>query len=788
MEGQAHSTGVIDTNDLKSILRIVSKNWWIMASLVLVSFLIGYIYAYKLPDVFQASTKLLLQTNDKYNSSSLITSNSESFGYQTYIDNTNEINIIESYDLLKKVVDRIDVNVSYFVRGRLRTTEKYKENLPFKVDVYDLNSSLYELPISFKIIDKTHYEISYNVGKEVITRRGTFGNDLVNTDMKIKISKIGELNDSYISSLQLMDYSFQIHNPANLVYEFRGALQVTNAAYSNVLEITLNDILPLRAITFLDTLANLYIQNTLQNQFDLNTNTLRYIDTELAEVTTILNTIEDTMQRFKENKHILDLDREGQEYFSQYSKYDEEKANVEVEMGALDDLEKYIIQGKDSTFLPPSVYMSSDDFLRQGATTLYNYQISINGALNSMTKKNESIGDVKKSIKKLKENLLTYIGNSRAALQSQMANIDVQLGNYITKIKTLPAKQRGLMNIQRKQTINESLYEFLLQKRATTIIERAAIIPKTKVIETGRNIGVVLPHREKLYYIFMAVGALLALIIIFVRVTFYDRVENLQELKLKTSLPILGEILSAPLSSEMSIAVEDNPKSPLTESFRTLRTNLQYMAVDSSSKAILFTSNGPGEGKTFCSINLAAILAKAGKKVLLLEFDMHKPRIYKALGLKAERGISTFIIGKSAIDEVIQHTIIQGLDVMVCGPVPPNSSELVLSDKVSDILSYGRNNFDFVIIDTPPLGLISDAFILMRMADISLFVLNTKFAYKEAINYVQETVQINKIKNFGFVLNNVKRKKSKYYYNRYNYGYYGGYGYGTYGGYGGYGG
>jgi capsular exopolysaccharide synthesis family protein len=405
-----------------------------------------------------------------------------------------------------------------------------------------------------------------------------------------------------------------------------------------------------------------------------------------------------------------------------------------------------------------------------------------------MTKKNESIGDVKKSIKKLKENLLTYIGNSRAALQSQMANIDVQLGNYITKIKTLPAKQRGLMNIQRKQTINESLYEFLLQKRATTIIERAAIIPKTKVIETGRNIGVVLPHREKLYYIFMAVGALLALIIIFVRVTFYDRVENLQELKLKTSLPILGEILSAPLSSEMSIAVEDNPKSPLTESFRTLRTNLQYMAVDSSSKAILFTSNGPGEGKTFCSINLAAILAKAGKKVLLLEFDMHKPRIYKALGLKAERGISTFIIGKSAIDEVIQHTIIQGLDVMVCGPVPPNSSELVLSDKVSDILSYGRNNFDFVIIDTPPLGLISDAFILMRMADISLFVLNTKFAYKEAINYVQETVQINKIKNFGFVLNNVKRKKSKYYYNRYNYGYYGGYGYGTYGGYGGYGG
>ncbi len=784
MDGQARSTGVIDTNDLKSILRIVYKNWWIMASLVLLAFLVGYIYAYKQPDVYQASTKLLLQTNDKYNSNSLITSSAESFGYQTYIDNTNEINIIESYDLLKKVVDKINVNVSYYVHGRLRTTEVYNVNIPFKVDVMFLNSGLYEVPINFNILDQSHYKLTYTIGNQNYTRYGTFGSDLTNVDMKINISKAADANDNYIVSQKDIDYIFQIHDPGSLVYRFRGGLQVINTEYSNVLQITLNDIMPQRAITFLDTLANLYIQNTLQNQFDLNTNTLRYIDTELVEVTDILNSIEDTMQQFKENKHILDLDREGQEYFSQYSKYDEQKANIELELGALQDLERYIIQGKDSTFLPPSVYMSNDDFLRQGATQLYGYQLTINGALNSMTPHNESIGDVKMRIRDLKENLLTYIANTRVALNNQIANVEVQMANYVSNIKTLPAKQRGLLNIERKQRINESLYEFLLQKRATTVIERAAIIPRTKIIETARNVGVVLPNRNKTYYMFMAVGALLALVIIFIRVTFYDRIENLEELKLKTKLPILGEILAAPLSSDMSIAVEDNPKSPLTESFRTLRTNLQYMAVDNVTKTILFTSNGPGEGKTFCSINLGAILAKAGKKVLLLEFDMHKPRIYKALGLNADKGISTVIIGKSTIQEVIQHTIIPDLDVMVCGPVPPNSSELVLSDKVPEIINFGRQNFDYVIVDTPPLGLISDAFILMRMADISLFVLNTKYASRDTINYVQETIHTNKIKNFGFVLNNVKRKKSKYYYNRYNYGYYGSYGYGGYGGYG----
>ncbi len=288
---------------------------------------------------------------------------------------------------------------------------------------------------------------------------------------------------------------------------------------------------------------------------------------------------------------------------------------------------------------------------------------------------------------------------------------------------------------------------------------------------------------------FIAGGVLLSVLIIFIRVTFYERIENIAELKRKTTLPVVGEILSAPTLANLSVAIENNPKSPLTESFRVLRTNLQYMATDATSKALLFTSNGPGEGKTFCSINLGAILAKAEKKVLLLEFDLHKPRIHKALNLQSDVGLSTILIGKTNIKECIIETPIPGMDIILCGPIPPNSSELVLSPRVKDILDFGRKEYDYVIVDTPPIGLISDAFILMNLTDINLFVLNTKYAYRDAILGIQDTVLMNKIKNFGFVLNNVKRRRSKYYYNRYSYGYYGGYGgYGSYGGYGGYGG
>jgi capsular exopolysaccharide synthesis family protein len=233
------------------------------------------------------------------------------------------------------------------------------------------------------------------------------------------------------------------------------------------------------------------------------------------------------------------------------------------------------------------------------------------------------------------------------------------------------------------------------------------------------------------------------------------------------------------------IIVEVEQKSRIAESFRTIRTNIQYLSTVKSSKVILITSNGPGEGKTFCSINLAAILSKAGKKTLLLELDLHKPRVQKALEMEADIGISTVIIGSTKIENSIKNTTIENLDVVLSGPIPPNPSEMILSDELKAIIDYGRNNYDYVIIDTPPAGLISDALYLMQYADVSLFVLNAKHTTKKVVNAVSELVAENNIQNFAFILNGVKHRKARYYYNRYSYGY-GGYGYGGYG-YGGYG-
>ncbi len=308
------------------------------------------------------------------------------------------------------------------------------------------------------------------------------------------------------------------------------------------------------------------------------------------------------------------------------------------------------------------------------------------------------------------------------------------------------------------------------------------------MIETARSMGLVKPDRKKITTNFVLFGLFFCSCIVALRVTFFSRIESVEELKSKTHLPVIGEVIYSPLLKELNIAAESEPKSALAESFRTIRTNLQFMVTNSPCKVILITSNSPGEGKTFCSLNLAGILAKANKRVLVLELDLHKPRVQKGLGLESDIGISTIVIGKNTIRECVKHSTIENLDAILSGPLPPNPSEIILSKELEDILAFGRENYDYVLIDTPPVGLISDAIVMMKMADVSLFVINTNSHFKDCISNAHDIVSTNKPQHFAFILNSVKKRKAKYYYNRYGYGGYGGYGsYGSYGGYGRYG-
>jgi tyrosine-protein kinase Etk/Wzc len=758
------NVSIIEVEDLKVIGRVAIKNWYVFLIAIIVSLLANYFYTYKLTNVYSAQAQILLvPKNQQINEQSLISDNYGSYGAwnQSTIDNTTEMRIIQSYDLIESVVERMKLEVVYFIKGRIKTTEVYGA-IPFSVLVDKVNPTVYGAKIQLKILSKQKYKLVLSKDGEDFTKYGEFDKELVDADFKILI-KNNAISDVNVKGLMSVNYFFEIRTNSDLVNTIQNSLSVENPENTTILQLKLEDVIPERAKSILDTLTSVYIENSVKARLDLNSNTLKYIDKQMAEITDILDGIEDTIQ---------------ENYFSKMNELDANKTKLKLQLEALTSLGNYIIEGKDPQFLPPAIYVVGDDaFLKQNVEELYTLQMQVIEKLNGSTEASFNVKSITQRIDKLKNILLTYINNSGNAMKKNIAELNSQIESYVGSIKTIPKKQRDLLNIERNLDVNQKMYLFLLEKKSNTIISRAAILPQNKVIEAARSFGIVSPNKQKIRLTFLGIALIISFIIFFIRSNFFYKIESIDELKALTNLPILGEIIHSPSGENWAIAVEKESKADMAESFRTIRTNLQYLSPGSGSKTIVVTSNNPNEGKTFTAINIAAIFAKAGKKVLILELDLHKPKVQKALNLVADMGISTIVIGEKSIEECIKKTNIENMFALLSGPVPPNPSEMILSKPMEEIMDYGKNNFDYVIIDTPPVGLISDAIVLLNYADVCLFVLNTKLATKDSVNIAHEIVELNNLKHFGFILNGVKRKRAKYSYNKYGYEYYG-YGYG----------
>ncbi len=771
---------IIEVNDLRTVARIFSKNWYFVAVALVLAAVLSYLYSYKIPNVYGASSQILLQDRESYDYQNQVFKN---IGYvNAYGDIVNQKRVLTSYDLIDRTLNKLDFEVSYFIIGRFKTTEIYA-NLPFLVQMQVLNNSLYEKPIDLHIEDPGHYTVSYDVGQGIVSKTFPFGKDNADSDFTLRVDLAVDLKSSNIDKFAASDYRFVRHDRARQVAKYARTLDVENLPYTTVLQVTVEDEIAERAKMFLDSLSAEYIKYTLQGDFDINENTLNYIDKQLGEVTGILNQYEDDLQEFLRSKNILDLNKENSQYFDQLVALDAQKRQLEMMIESVDALNDYVLNIGDAKLLPPSFYiLQDDDFLKKTLGDLYDMQMNLNRTMFSAQETNPSINQTKQTIQLTRANLLIYLKNTRVAIKQKIGDIDKQAADYTGLIRAVPQNQRDVENFQRKVAVNEKLYEFLLEKRANTVIARAGIVPQTKVIEAARSIGIVRPNKAKILYSFLLGGGLLSMLFVFVRVVFYDRVDNADQLRNVTQAPVFGEVIASEKAEENYVVVDSDPKAAITESFRTIRTNLEYLPATENGRAVMVTSYRPNEGKTFCSVNISAILAKAGKKVLLLELDLHKPKVGTGLGMKNKVGISTILAGKAGIAECVMHTPFENFDVILAGATPPNASELVLSKMLPEIFNFGRQHYDYVMIDTPPVGLITDALLMMRHVDATLFVINTRFANKDHVRNAMDIHAANPAPNFGFILNGVRMKKSKYYYNtNYGYGYRYAYGYGGYG-------
>lgn len=778
---------IVSQKDLNILFRVLKYNWWVPVLILPIFYGIGMFYVYRLTSIYRVSTEFLLKVNDSYYQNNVLSdANFYAMG-ATYVDNVNEQRVIKSYDLSEQVVRKLmdRIQVSYFIVGKVRKTEQFS-GIPFSISINSINPELYESLFDFKIVDADNYEITFDAEGKKVVKSGQFDKPFIDPSMVLVVKKNENLSAERINDLKEIFYQFSIHSKDYLIASLQENLTVENPEYTNILQVSLTDVLPERGILILDTLNSVYAVSKLKTKFELNERTINYIDIQLDQITYSLKGIEDTMQNYKENKEIIDLEWEQKDFLGKISTYDGQKSQLQLQIDALKDLEKYIVEDKDPQFLPPNVMVfEKTGFMSQAVTELYNKQIELNKIYSIAKDGNPLVVELKSTIKKIKQDLLIYLNNTREATTKQIENLNKEILLYINEAKLIPGKQRDILNIQRKSAVNEQLYNFLLEKKANTRIARASIVPDVKIIEAPRNIGVDSPDKPAKQKQFLSFGLLVSILIVVVRAMFYSKIKTAEHLKELTDLPLIGVLPFVKDAESEGIIVEQTPTAMISEAFRNFRTNLQYANIDVNAKTYLVTSFLPGEGKTFTSSNLAAILAKSGRKTVLIELDLHKPRVFKRFGLAPQtKGITTCITGQSTFDEIVSTTHIPNLYCIYSGPIPPNPSEFVLSVKMKEILDQAKQEFDYVIVDTPPAGLLSDSLYLIQHVDASIFVLNSRTSDKKVISFIENVIEVNKLKNVLLLLNGVARARKRYYYQGYGYSYGYGYGYGYGKGYG----
>lgn len=490
------------------------------------------------------------------------------------------------------------------------------------------------------------------------------------------------------------------------------------------------------------------------------------------------------MESYKNKESIIDLNLEERRYLDKLVEYDEKLREWDLQLNTIDELRTFLLSDRSASLMPPLLYLPANEgFIIKTMNQIYEVEFGDDEMKNDRTEDNPEFRYANDKVNTLKRELVAYLLETKGAIEKEKSFLKNEIVGFENVLRTIPKDQREIINYQRKIEVNEKLYNFLLEKRAGVIIERSTISSAAEVVEKPRLLGRIGPDRAGIRRSYLVYGLISSLLLVAIRFFFFQRFKSVEDFKSWSNLPILAGV-----SNFKTDLVPNNisyPKSEIAEQYRRIRTNLQY--VDSHHKSILLTSMFPSEGKTHNAIHIAALKALGGKKTVLLDLDLHKPSIHKKLNIDNVDGISSLLSGTELDYRTVAHQVFPDFDVITSGQRPPNPSELILSTRTEELIRQLREDYDIIVIDTPPLHLITDAKELQKYSDINLLVLNTKNATRQTVIDIEDYLTEYAPKNFSLILNGVKNNNFLYKYGgkRYKYAYK--YGYGNYGyGYGGY--
>lgn len=747
-----------EMNLVKEVFTRLVKYWyWFILSLIVCVGSAKIYLRYTVP-VYNVESRFLIKKQGGNQSDELaqlnIVNNNNDVG--------NELEILRTKLLMKRTVHRLNLNISYFSKGRFKSTELYG-NAPFFVTPITVTDSTPGMSWQV-IIDKSGTGLNLAGGEG----SGSYhwGDTVTARMLKFVVSK------NPFCFITAGEYVLGIRSEDDAALDYMGRTRISQSLDgTNVIQLDIVDRLPQRGVDVLSTLYDVYTQANVEDQNATADNTIDFINNRLTIVSNDLSGVETSIQQFKTANKVVDVAEQGKMAFSSSKELEKQVEQQDVQLEVVQSVEDYL-KGKESRVVPSLLGIQDPTY--EGLVQKYNVLVTQRDNLAATSKPNNPlVVQSNNQIETLKEDMLLSLENVKASLGVTRDQLEKSLDHSMGDVRQAPSKERAFLDISREQQIKQQLYLFLLQKREETAISKSGTLSNSRLIDPARNQGPISPNSGNILLTSLIIGLLIPASLIFLKEFMNATISDRRDITNRTNVPILGEV--GHNKTGKPLIVETGTRTAIAEQFRAIRANLQFMLTGKRHQVILITSSMSGEGKSFVSLNMASSLAISGKKVVLLELDLRKPRLSSELGMPNTQGFTNYIVSNEDLKYLPKPVPGQsGLYLVGSGPIPPNPAELLMQDKVKTLFDYLYDNFDYIVIDTPPIGLVTDALTIASYADVSIYLTRQHFTFKEQIKLIDEINAQRKLKGLSIIINDYEGVKE----GKYGYGY--GYGNGGY--------
>jgi tyrosine-protein kinase Etk/Wzc len=754
----------------KFIYRLIGFLPWIVVS-VLISYGAAMLYLRYTPKYHKVAADLLIKDEEQNSSDNRVL---EELGVMpNSMEVQNEIDILQSFTLTSQVVDSLNLQLVLIEQGRIASQALYGYKSPVEINSLPGDSTNFIPSASRLILKENKFSIihgsqnsSYNygdtflfAGKKVYFLR----------NINVKINPRG--------------YNLNVRATGDVAKALSAGLEVKKIHdMGGILEIGMLDEIPDRAIDIINELIKSYNTAGIMDKDIAGYKTMDFIKDRLDTVSAELDSLEIKTDAFKSANKITDISDAGQQYLTAALGYDKNKTEQNGKIVLLESLENYIKDSKSFTDIIPGDKGLGEATLSKLIEQYNESVLELQNQEKISTAKDPIIDRLKNNITELKGNLIKNIENIKSGYQTSLDQISSSESGMDIKLASLPEKERELVKLKRQSGVIEQLYLYLLQKKEETQVSLASNINNTRVVDEAFDQGIVLPKFSQVKMFAFLIGVFIPIIVMLLLDFFNNKITDRKEVEEGTRAPIFGELsFDRKIHNIMNSA---RSRSVIAEQLRLVRTNLHYMGGSAPVKTILVTSFMSGEGKSFVSINLSISLSSNNAKVLLIELDLRKPKFSKYLEIAPEYGLTDYIVNNLELKNIVTKLPnIEGVDIITAGPLPPNPAEFLSNPKFINIFNQLKEQYDYIVIDSAPIGLVADTFSLEKFSDATLFVVRHVYSYKTTIQFIERLYVEKRFKNIGVIVNGIRNVQGVGYGYGYAYGYSYGYGYSQNNGY-----